>query len=358
MTTVAPPTDADFAALRPFYRAEIAAGIDRFVGPRRSTCPWCGSGRLHTRTRLPDLVQRKPGRFAFDECRTCGHVFQNPSLTPEGLAFYYRDFYDGLGASTTETFFSWQTEIYRSRARSVAPFCTPRRWLDIGTGYGHFCKDAKEVLPGTIFAGLDQGAAVEEGHRRGWLDQAHRGELAELATELTGRYDVISMFHYLEHLSDPRAELDLVARILAPGSYLLLELPDPACLIGRALGPLWTPCHTLQHLHLMPLRNLLSALTARGLTPVRVQRREAHMPIDITCAVLALGQWAGPDPRLPWLAEPNALARFRHRTVTRALPRAVRVAYAVDQKLAPVLRATGTGNVYRVLARRSEKGSG
>jgi hypothetical protein len=34
----------------------------------------------------------------------------------------------------------------------------------------------------------------------------------------------------------------------------------------------------------------------------------------------------------------------------------VRIAYAADQKLAPLLRATGTGNVYRVIARRSGRG--
>ena len=33
--------------------------------------------------------------FTLEQCGDCGHVFQNPRLTPEGLEFYYRDFYDG-----------------------------------------------------------------------------------------------------------------------------------------------------------------------------------------------------------------------------------------------------------------------
>lgn len=347
-----PPTDADFEALRPFYAQALDGGLERFLGPRRQTCPWCGSGRLRIRTRLPDLVQRKPGRFAFEVCLTCRHVFQNPCPTPDGLEFYYRDCYDGLGGSTTEMMFAWQTEIYRSRARSVAPFLTPRHWLDVGAGYGHFARDARAIWPHTVFDGLDWGSTVEEGVRRGWLDHAHRGQLAALGDELTGRHDVVSMFHYLEHLPDPRAELDLVAGMLAPGAYLLIEMPDPECLLGRALGPLWTPSHMIQHLHLIPLRNLLAALTERGLVPVCVQRREAHLPIDLTCAVLALGQLLGPDPRLPWRPEPTAFSRRRHREVKRALTPLVKLAYAADLRLAPLLRATGTGNVYRVLARR------
>jgi SAM-dependent methyltransferase len=350
----APPTDADFARLREPYTAAMADGVQRFLQPAVTSCPWCGSRRLAVRTRLPDLVQRKPGRFRFDVCRTCGHVFQNPRLSPEGLAFYYRDFYDGLGASTTHTIFAYQTEIYRSRARAVAPFVTPRQWLDVGCGHGHFAKDAQSIWPDTAFDGLDFGEGVQEGVRRGWLRTAHRGEFADLAADLAGRYNVISMFHYLEHLADPRAELTVAARALAPGGYLYLELPDPTFVLGRALGPLWTPCHTLQHLHLMPLPNLLAALTARGLIPVHVERGTAHLPIDLTCAVTALALLLGPDPRLPWRPKSTMLSVRRHRMVWKAAPPVIKAAYATDRKLAPLFAAAGVGNVYRVLARRAD----
>ncbi|HEY2831977.1 MAG TPA: class I SAM-dependent methyltransferase [Sporichthyaceae bacterium] len=349
----APPTDADFARLRAPYLAELAEGWQRFLQPAATACPWCGSTKLAVRTRLPDLVQRKPGRFRFDVCRTCGHVFQNPRLSPEGLAFYYRDFYDGLGASTTQAVFAQQTEIYRSRARAVAPFLTPRQWLDVGCGHGHFAKDAQSIWPQTAFDGLDFGDGAQEAARRGWLRTAHRGEFAELAGDLTGRYDVISMFHYLEHLSDPRAELAVAARALAPDGYLYLELPDPTFLLGRALGPMWTPGHTLQHLHLMPLPNLLTALDAAGFVPVNVERGSAHIPIDLTSAAMALGTLLGPDPRLPWRPRSTKSAVRRHRTVWRAAPPVIKAAYATDRKLAPLFAAAGVGNVYRVLARRA-----
>jgi SAM-dependent methyltransferase len=350
-----PVTDADFESRRPFYDQAIAAGIDRFFAPRRHTCPWCGSARLTRCNRGPDLVQRKPGRFSWDRCGTCGHVFQNPSITPEGLDFYYRDFYDGLGAGVVETMFANQTEMYLGRARLASRFLTPRQWLDIGCGYGHFAKDARTVLPDTHFAGLDFGTAVTEGAERGWLDAAHRGNVRDLAGELAGRYDVLSMFHYLEHIPDPHVELDVVAGMLEPGGYLLIEVPDPDFALGRALGPLWTPVFQVQHLHLYPLRNLMAALTERQLIPVAVERAEAHMPIDITAAVVAFGQLVGPDPRLPWRPRPSGRASRTFPQVWRALTPAIKAAYAADLKIAPLLRRAGTGNVYRVLARRGER---
>lgn len=347
--------DTEFEIRRPDYEAAIAKGIDRFFAPRRHTCPWCGSGRLVRCNRAPDLVQRKPGRFHWDRCRTCGHTFQNPTITPEGLDFYYKDFYDGLGGATVETMFEAQKEMYLSRARWVGSFLTPRHWLDIGCGYGHFARDARSVLPDTLFAGLDFGTAVTEGAERGWLDAAYRGNVRELADELAGRHDVISMIHYLEHIPDPQVELDVVGGMLDEGGYLLIEVPDPESLLGRALGPLWTATFQPQHLHLFPLRNLLAALTERDLIPVAVDRREAHIPIDLTAAVVALGQWAFPDPRLPWRERSQARSQQVFQKAWRALTPVIKAAYAADVRIAPLLRRTETGNVYRVLARRGRR---
>jgi SAM-dependent methyltransferase len=352
-----PPTDEEFTAARPWYSEQLAAGVERFLEDRRPDCPWCGSDRLKRRVRTGDLLQHKPGRFTMDECRTCGHVFQNPRLNTDGLNFYYRDFYDGLGSWTTEQIFAAHTEVYRSRARMVAPFLTPANWLDIGTGYGHFCKDAKTVWPETTFDGLDMGAGVEEGHKRGWLANTYRGELPELAEAIAGKYDVLSMHHYLEHVRDPRAELDVVAGVMRPGSYLLIEVPDPTSITARIYGRLWTPYFQPQHQNLIPCRNLLQALTERGITPVRVQRKEAHLPVDLTCAVLSLVNMISPDPRFPWFPEPKPRAFRRQKRVWQVAPKLLKYAWHADQWMAPVIKAFDGGNAYRVLARKSESPS-
>lgn len=100
------------AALRPAYQAELRDGLYRFFEPRRTDCPWCGSGRLRQRLRTTDLLQHKPGTFTLDECGDCAHVFQNPRLTGAGLEFYYRDFYDGLGEQRLGGVFGTRTAVY------------------------------------------------------------------------------------------------------------------------------------------------------------------------------------------------------------------------------------------------------
>jgi len=350
--------EAEGAAAADYYQAALAGGTDRFLEPPRPDCPWCGGAELAVLLRSPDLVMHKPGRFTLQRCGGCGHVFQNPRLTPEGLSFYYRDFYDGLGAGAVEALFSTAAESYRGRARMLGPHTVPRAWLDVGTGHGHFCVTAREIWPDTVFDGLDQGAGIEEAQRRGWVSTGHRGSFPELAAELAGRYDVVSMHHYLEHTREPLAELDAAARVLPAGGYLLIELPDPQWPLAPVFGRYWMAWFQPQHQHMMPLGNLLHALEARGLVPVATERGPAHQANDAVMAVGLLLTGLAPDRRAPWLAAPARRRTWRawQSLVWTAGVPALAAGLVLDRPLAALARRWDRGDAYRVLARKQDPG--
>ncbi|MDQ2881363.1 MAG: class I SAM-dependent methyltransferase [Actinomycetota bacterium] len=343
-----------YEAARPYYQAALGAGVERFLEPRRDSCPWCGSTNLSVRLQTTDLHQRKPGQFILEQCGICWHIFQNPRLSPAGLDFYYRDFYDGLGRQGAERLFKAQASIYRGRAEMLRPFSTPKAWLDVGAGYGHFCQVARKVWPDTIFDGLDQSASVEEAQHRGWVHRGYRAEFVALADELAGRYDVVSMHHYLEHTREPFDELDIAAKILLPSGYLLIEVPDPDYRFSRAFGRMWSQWCQPQHQHMFPLDNLVRALTDRGLSLVAVERGAAHlMCADLFASLGLLLNVCAPDPRLPWLAvEPTTWRRFQRTTAYIVGMPLLAGAFIVDRLLFSAVRRTQNGNVYRVLARK------
>ena len=169
------------------YDDLLADGIDRFFEPRRDRCPLCQGTALSVLVRSADLLQYKPGEFVLEECGECGHVFQNPRLSLEGLDFYYRDFYDGLGEEQLDFVFSSDDASYLGRVDLVATHAQPKRWLDVGAGHGHFCLIASDVLPDTRFDGLDLSDGIDEAERRQWVERGYRGLFTELADELRGR---------------------------------------------------------------------------------------------------------------------------------------------------------------------------
>ncbi|MFB7663651.1 class I SAM-dependent methyltransferase [Kitasatospora sp. NPDC056138] len=347
---------ARIAARRPDYRSDLADGTDRFFGVRRSDCPWCGAGDLRPRLHTSDLVQHKPGRFVLDECRSCGHIFQNPQLTPAGLEFYYRDFYDGLGEERLNGVFGTRARVYRRRARSLLPYAAqaPARWLDVGTGHGHFCESARTVFPATAFDGLDLTEGVELARRHGRVTRAFRGSLPELAPGLAGQYDVVSMFHYLEHSTDPRRELTAARRALRPGGLLLIEVPDPQCRYARLLGRWWLPWLQPQHLHLLPAANLRRRLAELGFAVLLEQHGDPHDPVDLLAACWLLLDAIAPPEDAPWLptAPPGRWRRILRGALFLAATPVLLLAALLDRLIAPVAGRAGLSNAYRLVARR------
>ncbi|MFE4696286.1 class I SAM-dependent methyltransferase [Streptomyces sp. NPDC056738] len=350
------PTRTDLVAgLRPRYLADLAEGTDRYFDPPATTCPWCGSDRLTTRLRTTDLLQHKPGRFVLDRCDACGHVFQNPRLNETGLEFYYRDFYDGLGEKRLGDTFGGRTKMYRDRAESILPYDSdPKTWLDVGTGHGHFCATAREVLPRTEFDGLDFTDGVELAAREGRVEHGYRGAFPDLAPELAARYDVVSMFHYLEHSTAPDRELRAAWQAVRPGGHLLIEVPDPESRYARLLGRWWLPWLQPQHLHFVPVANLRHRLTELGFTVVAQQHAEPHDPVDLLAAAWLALDHAAPREDAPWLPNPPGALRRAGRTalLVAGIPPLVLATLLDRFAIRPLAHRLGVSNAYRLLARR------
>ncbi len=335
------------------YTAELAQGTRRFFEPRRSTCPMCDGADLVPRIENPDLLQHKPGRFVLESCSTCGHVFQNPRLSIEGLDFYYRDFYDGLGESDAEGLFAATDASYRGRAQMVARVATPKRWLDVGAGHGHFCLIATEELPTTRFDGLDMSESIDEAVARGWVESGVRGMFPEVADQLAGAYDVVSMHHYLEHTREPLAELDAAHTVLEPGGLLLIELPNPESAFGRWLGRYWIPWFQPQHQHFLSIGALGSALEARGFEVVATEIGPAHQPVDMGGAVWMAIQAHAPKPDRPWLSPPTLVQRLGRSMAMVTLVPIAGIGLLADLVLASRFQKNDAiSNTYRLLARR------
>jgi SAM-dependent methyltransferase len=344
---------AETAAVR--ERRAFYASPGQLQEERRIDCPLCGRAELSTFKVCRDLIQHKPGRFVLDRCGSCGHIFQNPRLSPAGFAYYYGDAYDGLAEDLTELAFGAIEPNYQLRAAAVEGLITPSRWLDVGGGHGHFCKSARRRFPGVRFEGLDLSESIDDAERRGWIDRAYRGLFPDVAPALREgeRYDVVSMSHYLEHTVDPVAEIRAANLVLADGGVLMVEVPDPASRIGRFFGMLWVPWLQPQHLHFVSIENLGRILAAHGFEIARTHRGEAHMFGDFMGVAWRLGKLLAPPTNVPWRPPVGHLRALGRVVVRTAILPLMATGMVLDFVLQPLLKRPGWANTYRVVARKT-----
>lgn len=351
--------DSDMESLRADYAEEFRLGSPHFFGPRRDSCPWCGSAAVRPRVDVADFQQRKPGTFTMDECSGCGHVFQNPQLTQAGLDYYYRDFYDGLGLETWKSVFEFSRPAYRARVKLLDERARPERWLDVGAGHGHFCRDARALLPHTKFWGLDRNAELPNARQRGWVDEALDVSVFEAAEKYPGEFDVVSLFHYLEHTTEPLEELDAVRALVRRGGHVVIEQPNPESRFARLYGKYWYQWMAPQHLNLMPWRNVCRALEDRGFRIQAVELGRANQPVDGLAAVMfALNSHLPPARSWPWLpGRVGVRQRVLRKAVMALSTPVVMLAGLLDMVLHTIIRRGPGGNTYRILAVRTADGA-
>jgi hypothetical protein len=193
--------------------------------------------------------------------------------------------------------------------------------------------------------------SIDEAKRRGWVDTAYRGLFPDLAPQLAGRYNAISMSHYLEHTLDPRLEIEAAHTALAPDGCLLIEVPDPEFVLGRILGRYWLPWFQPQHLNLLSVKNLERLLRERGFTPITWHRGAAHQKVDFFFASWLFLNRLAPSPNLPWRKRGVAAGAWRALVWTLGSSLIV-TGILVDNLVGPLWARARVSNTYRVVARK------
>ncbi|QCC77724.1 class I SAM-dependent methyltransferase [Nocardioides daphniae] len=270
---------------------------------------------------------------------------RGPRLLLQGLLRRLRRRRDGADRATQSTDYEGRAALVREHDPA------PARWLDVGSGHAHFCLVAREMFPGTSFEGLDLGSAIDDAAHRGWIDRSFRGMFPDVAPELAGQFDVVSMHHYLEHTREPAEELDAAATALRPGGLLMIEVPNPDCPTGRTLGRYWMPWLQPQHQQFVSMDRLQQALEERGFTVLERHTTKPTPGFDTVAAAWLLSGHLAPRLWMPWRRRPTALDRaVRTGVVAATVPAAVVAAVGMEVA-SQVSGAQDTGSAFRMLAR-------
>jgi SAM-dependent methyltransferase len=139
------------------------------------------------------------------------------------------------------------------------------RLLDVGCGTGEFLAHARA-------RGWDV-VGVEPSPRAAAQAEAHGiavRRTTDLAAVADGRFDAVTMWHALEHMHDPGAQLAEVRRLLAPDGCVVVAVPNHASVDAGAYGAAWYAWDVPRHLWHFTPATLGSLLTRAGFTVAAV----------------------------------------------------------------------------------------
>lgn len=221
---------------------------------------------------LVEVKDRHGAPMAVTCCAGCGLTYVDPIPSQDELARFYADRYrQEYKQATTPRL----KHVYRAGRVAIERFHNiallaqpPARVLECGAGGGEF----SHLLTsrGYRLTGIEPNDGYREyakseygvDLRAGTLDDASFGD---------GEFDLIAIFHVLEHLRDPRDGLARLARWLRADGHVYVEVPN-------ALTAVSSPSNLYHraHLYYFAAQPLIALAAAAGLAPVLVDGSESH----------------------------------------------------------------------------------
>lgn len=152
-------------------------------------------------------------------CRSCRVYYRAPRPTQEAIKQSY-DLGSNYDRWAEEE--AYRDDMWRRRVELITRHQTRGRLLDVGTGDGRFLAAAAQAgfeCEGTEIS--EDGAA--RARERGF--EVRNGQFTELSTPPES-FDVVTIWHVLEHVPDPGAVLAQSLAILRPGGWLAVAVPN------------------------------------------------------------------------------------------------------------------------------------
>jgi len=272
-------------------RAAHLSGADACVSP----CPLCGAACRRPRFRCSDrLFHTTDKQFRVVECGACGALYLEPRPSLEELAAYYPPGYwwsaSNQGGVAGRLEGLYRRVVLRDQARFLARAAgpPPARILDVGCGSGDLLVALRRR--GYACVGMDCAlTALSAAKAQGLPAVLGDYRASPLGPNL---FDLVSMFHFLEHVADPSGALAFAHQALRPQGRLVVQAPNAACWQLALLGARWSGLDVPRHLVDFRACDLERVVERSGF---RILRRK-HFSLRDNPAALATSLAPGWEP--------------------------------------------------------------
>lgn len=228
-----------------------------------NTCPWCGtaSDKLYLKLKDYFLSQEK---FEIMECPQCGLLFTVPRPSPQQIGKYYKsdEYYShqqNKNGFIPRIYENVKTFNLKNKVSMAIGGLPHGKLLDIGCGVGDFLVQVKKQ--GWEIAGIEPSddAKLIAKDRLGFTPLTP----SESVNLQKHSFDVITLWHVLEHIDDLEFQTSEIYRLLKPGGRLIIALPNYQSFDCQYYKDKWAAWDVPRHLnHFAPntLRAIITSL--------------------------------------------------------------------------------------------------
>ncbi len=212
-----------------------------------SSCPICKSSELKEALPVADHFLTEE-IFQVVECVSCGYCFTNPRPAQGSIGRYYQS-EDYISHSNSKQ--GLQDTLYqlarkwalRTKYNLVHSYQPQGRVLDIGCGTGEFL--AHLMSRGYLVEGVEPELKARE-----QAISNHSIAVVPSVEQLANKeyYQVITMWHVLEHVPDVRATFKKLFALLADHGILIIAVPDRESWDNQHYGTHWAAWDVPRHL--------------------------------------------------------------------------------------------------------------
>lgn len=225
-------------------------------------CPFCQSESKDLYLKLKDYFLTQED-FEIYRCPHCGLLFTWPRPDDNVIGNYYKsDDYLSHNESKKGLIPFIYNRVKRVNIKNKFSIATStakgKRMLDFGCGVGDFIFYAKQKGYEVVATDVSDNARNAAAKKLG----ATLPSPQQVFEMPDNSFDIITMWHVLEHIGDLKTQIFHLDRLLAPGGRLVIALPDYLSYDAQHYKEMWAaydvPRH-LNHFDKNSLQNLFSA---------------------------------------------------------------------------------------------------
>ncbi|WP_186279884.1 class I SAM-dependent methyltransferase [Fluviicola chungangensis] len=203
--------------------------------------------------------------FKLELCDSCSLLFTNPRPSLDRIGDYYKSEAYVSHSSTKKGFvnkvYGWvRTYTLKKKIALLKGLSNGKNLLDIGAGTGHFLAAAKES--GYTVLGLEP----DEDARRVALSE-NGIELKDLSLlhDLSESFDIISMWHVLEHVYNLQPDLEKITSLVNQNGVLIIAVPNYTSFDAQYYKEYWAAYDVPRHLYHFSPKSIIPLVESKGL---------------------------------------------------------------------------------------------